>query len=119
MPCACRSAPAGLTVPIVQPELGEVLAPAWAKLGTVRVVEVLQDAVEQVLGRHGSLALAFGVAGSEPQGALGEQRRTTQRGAAPAAAAPPRPTAGPPHRSPDRLRAERCHQPGAHSLHLA
>jgi hypothetical protein len=45
-------------------ELGQVLAPAPAKLGTVGVIEVPQHSIEQMLGRYGRLALAFSAASS-------------------------------------------------------
>src|SRR5262245_52395956 len=48
-------------------ELGEMLASSPAKLGTVRVIEILQYAVEQVLGRHGGIAAALGVGEGELQ----------------------------------------------------
>ena len=46
-------------------ELGEMLASSPAKLGTVRVIEIPQHAVEQVLGRHGGIAAALGVGDGE------------------------------------------------------
>src|SRR6266511_1134582 len=77
-------------------QLGEVLSPTPAQMGTVGVVEISQDPVEQVLGRHAGLASAVRVPNRELQGALGEKRWPTQRRAASAAAAPPGPSAGPP-----------------------
>ena len=46
-------------------ELGEVLAPSPAKLGTVRVIEIPQHSVEQVLRGDGGIASALGVGGGE------------------------------------------------------
>src|SRR6266498_6074436 len=63
-------------------QLGEVLSPTSAQMGTVGVFEISQDSVEQVLGRHAGLASAVCVLSGELQGALGEKRWSAQRRAA-------------------------------------
>ena len=75
-----------MTVPIVH-QAGQVFASAPAKLGAAGVIEVPQHPISQMLGCHRGLALDFGVTSTEPQSALGEQRRPAQRGAAPKVAA--------------------------------
>jgi hypothetical protein len=85
---------------------------------SVGAIEVSRHSIEQVLRRHGGLALASARQAASHRARLannGDPHSGVRRRAA---AAPPRPAAGPPNRSPNRLRAECRGQPGADRVHV-
>jgi hypothetical protein len=84
-----------------------VRAPAPGHLGSGRVGDVAQHAVEQLL--RADVPARTGVQGGEMQGSLSEERRPAQRRSHASAATPPGLAAGLPHRRGDGIRPEcRC-----------